>query len=54
MHHMTNVTLKSAAPACRIIAFTAVTLLYLKSFYSLIKYRYVLNMTVHELDKQGY
>jgi len=24
------------------------------SFYSLIKYKYVLHMTVHELDKQGY
>jgi len=26
----------------------------IKSFYSLIKYKYVLHMTVHELDKQGY
>jgi len=26
----------------------------IKSFYSLIKYKYVLHMTIPELDKQGY
>ena len=29
-------------------------IIYLFIFYSLIKYKYVLHKTVHELDKQGY